>query len=284
MISSGATLFPAFKAKFAPVVPLGVQKQLTDEGIMGDYHLLLAHLILENPTEWQQYYIDNPDCFVIMDNSLIELGKALPSAQILAAAQLVRAKALILPDFLLETEKTIEASVAGARSIGWLPSGMKYLGVVQGTTIQEIDTCIRQFIHEIPQLGYLSIPRVVTKALGSRMPAIQRASFIMAEYGQQYPIHLLGFSDNLVDDMKCCTHPDVMGIDSAMPVWASIKPYRFSSPTMVEALNLGKRPEYFMKQTHFDDPIFDRIKFNLKRVREWMEVKTEWSQLEQSVK
>jgi hypothetical protein len=268
-------LAPSIEARFAPVVPLALQRLLTEHvsedttNLMGNYHLLLAHLILEDPNRWGDYYSENPGCFTIMDNSLIELGISLDPAKIVAAAEVVGADCVVLPDTLLEMEKTVESSTEAARKIGFLPAHCQFLAVVQGRNIEEIDVCIKRFLQEIPQLGYISIPRITTSVMGSRMPAIFHVARVMADYGIRLPIHLLGFSDNIYDDFLCTHHPDVMGIDSAVPVWAGLKGVEF--PIDPRGFGqLGKRPTDFMDRIYLTPSELGPIKRNLDLCRKWL--------------
>src|SRR5881392_1163767 len=102
--------------RFAPVCSLDMLKELDYYQVLGDYHLLLAHEVLKQPNEWKKFYSkirsflgSNP--FVIMDNSLIGLGRPLEAEQIAEAADIVTADVVVLPDVLQFYQETVDASV-----------------------------------------------------------------------------------------------------------------------------------------------------------------------------
>lgn len=205
--------------RFAPICSLDMFEKLEKHDAQGDYYLLLAHKILENPGGWKDYFHrqwNGPkECspFVIMDNSLIECGRPLPLADILKAAKTVDADCFVLPDILGDAQTTIEMSRLAmeeykANSV----IGLGTMGVVQGTSLSECKGCAQALIKM--GVNYLAIPRVITKLLGSRIP-------LAYELGQEYnyAIHFLGFSDNIADDIAavnvCRT---ALGIDSSLPL------------------------------------------------------------------
>jgi hypothetical protein len=100
-------------ARFAPVVPLAVAQALKNANLLGTYHLLLAHDTLAHPEAYREMYgahalpvSDDPKC-VIMDNSVVELGEAMPFEQVQAAADIVDADFIVAADAFLEAEITI---------------------------------------------------------------------------------------------------------------------------------------------------------------------------------
>lgn len=237
-------------ARYAPVVPLSIARWLQGESkdadLLGGYHLLLAHDILEYPTEYKEVYgevkcryLDNQ---IILDNSVVELGSAMQMKDLLEAARIIEPKVLVIPDVMGDvqgTEEAAEVFVKKFREIykdGELDAGYRLMGVVQGRFMSEIKNCI----HYMSDLGirHFGIPRVTTKYLGSRAGAVL--------YALQNPtlgsIHLLGFSDDVLDDVACCRIPGVSGIDSAVPIRAGIQGLRLS---IDNALDYGKRGNYW---------------------------------------
>ncbi len=202
-----------------------------------------------------------------MDNSLIELGYPLDADELKEAAAVVKASAIVLPDKLGDMETTVSLSVKAAYDLEFPPEGCGYLAVVQGKTFEEVSQCIFRFIHEIPHLGYLSIPRIVGNTLGSRIPTIQAAIEIMANFDLELPIHLLGFSDNLEDDFKALALPGVIGIDSAAPIWLGQRKQILNED---QALNvdLGRRPSNYMDTTATAN--FLDICHNLQIIKNWV--------------
>ena len=69
----------------------------------------------------------------------------------------------------------------------------------------------RERFHKVTWVG---IPRKLVEAIGSRKKAIQYVKMIAPWVN----IHLLGFSDDMVDDFLCARMRGVKGIDSAVPL------------------------------------------------------------------
>ena len=190
-----------------------------------------------------------------MDNSLIELGHPLTTGQILKAAETVHARVVVLPDHIGHSELTVELADRGMKEIN--NSGMQAMGVVQGRNLDDCLWCAKSLV----ELGVdvLAVPRHLTARLGSRIPLVN-------EINQEYPhnkIHLLGFSDDILDDMVAAHMPNVWGIDSAVPIWCGLEHKRFEhSPSPVE----GHRPDnYWLRAI-----INPEVVFNIARVNDWL--------------
>lgn len=263
--------------KFAPVAPLAVAAELMPDEL-GDYHLLLAHDVLKYPQTYRRIY--HPEVLgkgttTIMDNSLIELGEAVPMEKVLEAANIVGAQFLVFSDRLKDLVWTLEATKADLAAYkrisdqhfsGTPQTLPKPMAVVQGSNMVEINYCI----HTYREMGFeaIAIPRVLTEVAGSRVPIIYEA----VELGFEY-IHLLGFSDNFRDDVVSASLPGVMGIDSAVPVRMGLKGIKISMDNYIDP---GKRGDYW------DNPFQDNhtresmtfkmmeVVNNLRRIRKFI--------------
>lgn len=201
--------------QFAPVAPLHMLEQMEDFGILGDYHLLLAHDVVKHAERYARLFKDK-GMYIIMDNSLIELGEPVDGACMLDACQIVGASVAVLPDKLGDVRETVHMSTKGLHEWGQLGLD-SFLFVIQGTSLFEaargIDTIATH--DQAHMIKAWSVPKVwQERYLHSRWPVIDMAArrkFIT-------DIHLLGMSNSLRDDLYCCTHPHVMGMDSAVPI------------------------------------------------------------------
>ena len=209
-------------SKYAPVVSLGVAKVLEAAELYGDYHLLLAHQVLEDAEGWSKFMSSlraKRKMTVIMDNSLIELGSPLEADKLLQAVQIVRAEYLVLPDCLGNYLSTINRATDAITNMHHhnleLPGYCSYLGVIQGETFQQHLECAKRLLR-FDHLRALSIPRNAAQLFRSRYALTQEVWNMC-----KVPMHLLGFSDHLDDDLACAKLGEaygVMGIDSAAPV------------------------------------------------------------------
>ncbi len=210
-------------AKFAPVCPPKVLRHLRDNGLMGDYHLLLAHDVVDKEAEYFELFPPNHGMTVIMDNSVIELGKAVDLQMVARAAQITSATYIVLPDTLQDCEQTLfdcttAVNVWGAFFEEALDHDWSFMFVPQGNTLREWVYCLETFHEEYhKQVGIWGIPRILTDTPGieTRSKAIQ----VFQKLCEYERAHLLGFSDNVLDDMMCASmlRPND-GIDSAVPL------------------------------------------------------------------
>lgn len=205
-------------ARFAPVAPIGLLEKLAEEGLLGDYHLLLTHEILEEQGRFKalfgpdsQYY-DGPNRCVILDNSVVECGQPAPIRDLMEAADVVHPNIIVLPDHLGDFSKTVVSSLRGYDKLANI-TNTPFMWVVQGQTREELAHSA-MIGYELPQVTCLGVPKIITRDLGSRMPIVQSIRYM----SENIPIHLLGFSDDLEDDINCARMPLVQGIDSNVPI------------------------------------------------------------------
>jgi hypothetical protein len=208
-------------AKFAPVAPAHIVEQLS-EAARGDYHLLLAHDIPKNAEVYKRVY-NHFGFTIIMDNSVIELGNAVDLGLIKQAVAVTSATSIVLPDVMLDGKATV-ASCEAALDI-WYDAFSPLLGysnpwgfmyVPQGKTLEEFAASAEAFADK-QHINFWGIPRNLVGQIGTRRDAIE----VCRALNPQRLIHLLGFSDNLIDDVLCARHRYIRGIDSAVPLRAA---------------------------------------------------------------
>ncbi len=204
-------------AKYSPIGPIDVLEALQREGLLGDYLLLLAHDVLKHPRRYQNLVaqIQSRSTFVMMDNSLIELGKAMDFAQVRAAADYVFAQVVVAPDTLQDSNETVSLV---NRAISHYSSRDRFrlMLVPQGKTQTEVDNTVERLTKIVHHAGidvFWGVPRIITNTLGTRLDTINTITQASGE-----KIHLLGMSKDFGDDVHCLQHPSVMGIDSANPL------------------------------------------------------------------
>jgi hypothetical protein len=210
-------------AQFAPVAPPNVLRSLRDLGdtIVGRYHLLLAHDVVARPHLYKDLLPDGS--FVIMDNSIIELGHPVDAPTMKRALEIVPSNVVVLPDVIKDYDQTLELSFMAADQYSKFvdPAKTKYMAVPQGQTRAEIIKSALELAY-IDNVGCWGIPRHITSWEGTRMDFIkwiwekQETRLKSSRWGPF--IHLLGFSENMEDDLKCSHLSGVLGIDSAVPV------------------------------------------------------------------
>lgn len=210
-------------AHFCIVSPPPVLRMLQYEGVLGSSHLVLAHDIVDEYKAHSYAEIfssvkrtHNEDRLVILDNSVIELGGAVSLDLIVRAARIVKPEVIILPDVLEDAEKSIalyhESKDAWRKAFQHsAPNSFMY--VPQGKTIEEFALCAEQSLDD-PMVSWWGVPRNLVKLHGSRASAI----YLLHALNPYRRIHMLGFSDDPVDDLICANNPKVHSIDSAVPL------------------------------------------------------------------
>lgn len=214
-------------SRFAPVVPIHMAEDLQRVGLFGDYHLPLAHDVLKFPDEYTSLFRtvrESPESFVILDNSLIELGASMDLHSLVQAAEAVSPDCVVIPDELGSGKNTMRMAAHFIEE--WNAYTKDFasdnrpdlMGVVQGASIDECMEVVD--LYRMAGVQYISVPRVCTKILGSRIPLLVEILRLNEAFAG---IHLLGFSDNVFDDLAAAKLPGVMGIDSAVPIRAGLR-------------------------------------------------------------
>ena len=253
--------------KFAAVMPPQLMQALRSRvaqgpASLGMYHLLLAHDVVEPKNRYAYrdiFKYGMHDAFTIMDNYLIELGRSVDTATMAEACRVVMPDVVVLPDVLGDYRATIHDSADALNN--WRRTGMNSFAVVlQGKNSKEI-TAVMNAFKFVREVTMWCIPRHLTMMTGSREDAVR----LVHIEDPTRPIHLLGFSDNVRDDIKCARLAGVSGIDSTAPVRAAI------AGVCIENLIAGRFTE--PRGTYWDDQIdpnsmaIDRIRLMLRDVR-----------------
>lgn len=277
--------------RFSAVCPAHIAKELQKEGVLGSYNLVLAHDIVDNiqaygelfdytktPADWDSrthggWRTSRPlGQVTILDNSVIELGGAVSLEMILEAAVTVKANVIVLPDVLRDSKGTIESGLDAYEL--WTPVLERYLtwdwSYMVVPQLDKDDTafglksfirCAEAFISQ-PRINWWGCPRNLVEPLGTRADALK----ILRMLDYTKAVHMLGFSDNLIDDFLCATDVQnrVMGIDSAVPLRAASKgvSMRLSMDTNTE---IGPRGGWWNNVTF--DPLMVE---NMKAVKSWL--------------
>jgi len=156
-----------------------------------DYHLALTHLVLKYP-EYADFYKKKREQgdFVILDNSLIELGKAASLHKVLEAAEIINPSEIVLPDVFTDREKTLIAVDGALEQLGNMniDQDFQLQAVAHGENKTEWKKCWDKLSRN-PYIDCIAIPKVTSKIFGSRKWAIDYA---LDHNPKDKQIHLLG--------------------------------------------------------------------------------------------
>ena len=156
-----------------------------------DYHLALTHLVLKYP-EYAEFYKKKREQgdFVILDNSLIELGEAASLHKVLEAAKMINPSEIVLPDVFTDSEKTLIAVDDALEQLGNMniDQDFQLQAVAHGRNKTEWKKCW-DGLNEIPYIDCVAIPKVTSNTFGSRKWAVDYA---LSHNSADKQIHLLG--------------------------------------------------------------------------------------------
>jgi len=245
---------------------------LYDSENFNDYDYALVHLLEEDET-YREYFLEAREKgrYIILDNSLHELGHAYNDEGLLKWVEELRPDEFIIPDVWEDRD----ASVVNARK--WskikLPEGVEKVAVVQAKTIHEAATCYQTY----KDLGYNKIAfsygasyynDIVPHPNKDLGKALGRLSVISALYktkviSQNDRIHLLG-----------CAVPQEFGwykgydciesIDTSNPVMAALERERYN------LFGLNKKPKANMNDYYYmleEEVNWDLLTDNLTKFR-----------------
>ena len=245
---------------------------LGDSEKFNDYDYCLPHLLDEEPG-YEEYFrqAKAKGRYIIMDNSLHELGEAYDSARLMYWINELVPDEFIVPDVW----ENRDASVVNARQ--WsqiqLPEGVTKVAVVQATTIHEAATCYQTY----RDLGYDKIAfsygasyynDIVPHPNKDLGKALGRLSVISALYktkviSQNDRIHLLG-----------CAVPQEFGwykgydciesIDTSNPVMAALEDTRYNLWGLDEKPKANMNDYFYMLS---DQVNWDLLTDNLTKFR-----------------
>ena len=126
-----------------------------------DYHLALAHLVLSSDI-YRKFYQERKKAgdYVILDNSLIELGHAMDLSSLMAAFTAIQPDEFVLPDVYMNRLATIEAVKKGVHEVRTLLKGStpKLMAVPQGENAWAWIDCYQQLL-EIEGIDVIGIPK-----------------------------------------------------------------------------------------------------------------------------
>jgi len=214
--------------RYSPVAPIKVLEHLAecevheDRLYLGGYLLMLAHEVLDHQASYRTLAGDvrhryGEHTFIMMDNSVVELGKPMHVEEVVEAADIVRADCIMTPDVLGSLSRTRQVVNSSFHQL--VDCGFELMKIPQGSSMVELFDCVdwlrTTFETQYATVDYWGIPRWVANKLVTRKHLI---NYIKETGHADTRIHLLGMSNDIEDDLRCVKMWGVMGIDSANPL------------------------------------------------------------------
>ena len=241
---------------------------LNDSMKFNDYDYCLPHLLDEEPL-YLEYFkkAKEEGRYIIMDNSLHELGEAYDSSRLVHWINELKPNEFIIPDVWENAEESIIN--ANIWNIYDFPKEVEKVAVVQAKTIHEASECVKAY----KDLGYGKIcfsygasyyndicphpNKDLGKALGRLY--VVTALMKMGDIKQDDRIHLLG-----------CAVPQEFGwykgincigsIDTSNPVMATLEDVQYKNYGLYQKPKANMNDYFYMLNDQVD---FDLLDYNL---------------------
>lgn len=169
-------------------------------------HMYLTHLVEKYPMYVK--VAQQADGYKILDNSLIECGKAMTIERVLDAAEKIEADEIILPDVFQDRKGTLDAIdwalvKISQHYLGKTP--FKLMAVAQGKNYLEWDACYQELVVR-EEIDVIGVPKVCAKMLpGGRPEVMKRSQCKLLEKEH----HLLGLWYS-ASELYQYDHPDMI--------------------------------------------------------------------------
>ena len=246
---------------------------LDDSLNFNDYDYCLPHLLDEEP-KYLEYFRKAKAAgrYIIMDNSLHELGEAYTHERLIHWVNELKPNEFIVPDVWENCEESIQNATIW--DLYDFPKGVEKVAVVQAKSIHEASLCVKAY----KDLGYGTIcfsygasyyndicPHP-NKDLGKALGRIYVISALMkmGDIRQDDRIHLLG-----------CSVPQEFGwykginciesIDTSNPVMSTLEDIQYKSSGLYSKPKANMNDFFYMLNSQID---FDLLTYNLKMFRE----------------
>lgn len=187
-----------------------------------DYHLILTHKVIFE-RRYQEFYRTRSKAgdFIILDNGAVEKGgRSVPLKDIVLAAILTKPSVVVLPDYLFDSDKTLDELENALRSpqmrfLRRVLPDVQLCAVVQGVDPDDWMECFSILNDPKNGIDALGIPKITGQIFGHRWAVLEKIRKKVKK-----PCHLFGvwWQDTLGDIAKESQFPFVEGIDTPKPI------------------------------------------------------------------
>ena len=223
--------------KFAIICPIPL---LNEFAVASDYHMALTHLVLMNQ-QYTSFYKARSlsGDYVILDNSIIELGNAVDILKLVEAAELIHATEIVLPDVYRNKDATLSAVHHALEKGKDRLNEYKLMAVPQGQNYAEWFECYHELIT-IKEIDVIGIPKVTSTFGDSDKGRIVLCDILDGKQrlgiGTDKEYHLLGVWNNPYPEIpKLSAFSWIRGVDTILPIQMgqrgiSLSETRFNRP------------------------------------------------------
>jgi len=225
-----------------------------------NYQLVLPEHLTDK--RYQEAYIAarrNGD-YLILDNGAAE-GDLLSPGELRSKAIGLMVNEIVVPDVLGNMMETLQLAKEFFQ-LG-VDKRFKYMGVIQGQTLDECCACVEAYYSEHPNIRVLGIPRHLIDTTKNKAVRSELAQYIYSNY-PGYQMHLLGTNPGYIKELR--DHAQdfhramVRGVDTSAPF-----NYAWGAKSMLKGERCD-RPEYY-----FDIalPTTQSLDYNIQLLKAW---------------
>lgn len=214
--------------------------------------MALAHLVDKVAAYRNAYRRLAADSYVVLDNGAWEVVQSYPINRLWDLAESIHAQEIVLPDVLLCSDETIQASEKAIQKIKQAGvKQFKYAFVLQGCNLKEYHSCLKWALLQ-PEISTIMIPKLaeprVPNGRAGLLTWFRSNSPILYKRLYDKRIHLLGIWHNPLEIYNCTVaHPKLISsVDSALPFHMAYGRRVFDTTFGLDGFEKTKRPEgYF---------------------------------------
>tara|TARA_R100000541_G_scaffold28647_2_gene37949 strand:+ start:757 stop:1548 length:792 start_codon:yes stop_codon:yes gene_type:complete len=245
---------------------------LDNSTVFNDYDYCLPHLLDEEP-KYLEYFKKAKEAgrYIIMDNSLHELGEAYNSARLIHWINELKPNEFIIPDVWENKDESI------ANALIWdiydFPKEVEKIAVVQAKTIHEASECTKAYknmgfgkiCYSYGASYYNDICPHPNKDLGKALGRLFVISALMemGDIKQDDRIHLLGCAVpqefGWYKNINC-----VESIDTSNPVMSALEDIQYKNHGLYKKPKANMNDYFYMLDNQVD---YDLLSYNLAMFR-----------------
>ena len=246
---------------------------LDDSMRFNDYDYCLPHLLDQEP-KYLEYFKKAKAAgrYIIMDNSLHELGEAYDHSRLIHWVNELKPNEFIIPDVWENMEESIQNATIW--EIYDFPNSVEKIAVVQAKTIHEASECTKAYkdmgfgkiCYSYGASYYNDVCPHPNKDLGKALGrlAVISALMKMGDIKQDDRIHLLGCAVpqefGWYKDINC-----IESIDTSNPIMATLEDIQYMNSGLYKKPKANMNDFFYMLDNQVD---FDLLTYNLKMFRE----------------
>ena len=242
----------------AHILPIGRQKRYAD------MHMALTHLVESAGNEYNKFFMGLPDDdYIMLDNSVIELGEAVSLNRLINAAKIINADEIVIPDAYKNKDETLRLLYKYLEELEGKDLPYKIQVVPHGKNANEWMDCYNE-VRRIDEVDVIGIPKVTTSIFpGGRAYLTTLLDRLgVATPNKEY--HLLGVWNNPIELDYVSRYNWIRSVDSAITYACGVNGIRFDE-------QVGTQRPDDLEWSFYDDTSVNQhiIEHNIEMMGRW---------------